>query len=223
MIKHCSEGINLASWYGTHFVSNCFGCWFLKNQPQSRTYGSVAFCGVKKRPQSNNEAIFKIFPNLNLRHYHITACVSGKRLTYLTVGDSLSKNSVCHWHTHLPLLWKVLFSCWVDICLTATHICHLMEWIKLNLEQSLSFNIILKNIVCVCYSWNWYQPICRLSKAHLMHQLIDGLLVARGKTGRKLGHLQQWFPVFFVRCTLTVPWLTRVPRHQHCYVQTCSF
>lgn len=81
--------------------------------------------------------------------------------------DSFSASVFGHWHSLSLLLSKVLFSCWEDICLTARHTCHFMEWTNLNLCQSLSPNIVL-NDNNICWSKDTLQSICLLSKVHLM-------------------------------------------------------
>lgn len=188
-----------------------------------------AFCSVKKHkknlPQTNNKAHFlKIFINLNLRRYHITACVQGKRLTYFAVGDSLStpvcRKSVCHRHTHLLLLWKVLFSCWVDICLTAMHICHLMEWTKLNLDRPLSFGIVLRD-ESVCYGWNRHRSICRDYKYKYPWLGITNLQSGQGghNIQQPLLYLSEWALCLSagLHC-----WLITGPPVTHCIIHICS-
>lgn len=92
--------------------------------------------------------------------HYISSCILGQLLMICAEGDSLSipvwRQSVCHWHTplltasltpfHSPFLWKVLFSCWEDICLTVDlhkKICHAQMWfndMKLNIDMSLGFH-----------------------------------------------------------------------------------
>lgn len=92
--------------------------------------GCLLLC--KKSPQTNDKATVFL-------RFSCVMCL-GELLACFSVADSLStpvcrKSTVFHWHTHLLLLWKVLFSCWVDICFTAMHTCRLMEWTIPNLDQ----------------------------------------------------------------------------------------
>lgn len=101
---------------------------------------------------------------------HRRGCEARTRHTRLPVGDSVGAPVCCHWHALSLLLSKVLFSCWVDICLTARHTCHLRERMSLNLDPSLSPSIVL-NDKCICWSKISLQSVSLQCKAHLVGRL----------------------------------------------------
>lgn len=106
------------------------------------------------------------------------ACLGGHRRggearprhTRLPVGDSFGAPVCCYRHALSLLLSKVLFSCWVDICLTARHTCHLRERTSLNLDPSLSPGIVL-NDKCICWSKTSLQSVRLQCKARLVGRL----------------------------------------------------
>lgn len=132
--------------------------------------------------------MIRFLTHLNLSRCYATAFILVQLLTSHAEGDSLStplrRQSVCHWHTYLLLLWKVLFPCWVDNYLTVKKIC----------QAHMPFNDIrAKYRTCLCISvlifrrgpvsvhswnWNWYQSGCHLSQTHLMCCHINRVLVA---------------------------------------------